>query len=165
MWRRKMSLVSVLLTHIVGAMGNDPGLKMIVTKTLGALRAVRRDQTKGNRGNVTRQGLRVRQSRDCIRLIPQYRGHTYSKHTLLDQVIGGEHQVVPGNLPHRSQGDLHVGHPRKSTDKGLAQRQICQNDQGRHKLIKAVQEVCRVKVGELPSHRDVVVTVIRDGGL
>ncbi|KAA6413968.1 MAG: hypothetical protein FRX48_02330 [Lasallia pustulata] len=140
------------------------GRKMLRARILGVFAAAHRDRTKINRGNVTRQDLRVRQTRKCIRLIPQYRDHTYSKPILLDQPIGGEHQVVQGNHPHRSQEDLHVGHHPKSNDKGLAQRLMYQIDQGRHRLINAVQEICRVKVGDLPSHRDVA-TVIRDDGL
>ncbi|KAA6415796.1 MAG: hypothetical protein FRX48_00514 [Lasallia pustulata] len=126
-------------------LSNDKGRKMLRARILGVFAAAHRDRTKINRGDVTRQDLRVRQTRERIRLIPQYRDHTYSKPILLDQPIGGEHQVVQGNHPHRSQEYLHVGHHPKSNDKGLAQRLIYQIGQGRHRLIKAVQEVCRVK--------------------
>lgn len=138
---------------------------MLVAKTLGVFRTAHRDRTKVNRGTVTRQDIQVQQSRDRICLIRQFRGHTYSKHTLPDQVIGGGHQVETGNRTHRSREDLDVGHLLTSNDKVLARRQICQIDQGPRRRIKPVQEVYRVMEGELPSRRDVVGTVIRDGDL
>ena len=97
-----MSSVSVLLTYIVGAIGNNQGRKMLRASVLGVFAAAHRDQIKINRSNVTRQDLWVRQTRERICLIPQYQDHTYLKPILIDQPIGGEHQVAQGNYLHRS---------------------------------------------------------------
>ncbi|KAI4127871.1 MAG: hypothetical protein LQ347_004413 [Umbilicaria vellea] len=86
--------------------------------------AARRDRTKVNHGTGTRQELQVQQIRDRICPIRQSRGHTYSKHTLPVQVIGGERQVGTGTHPLRSREDLVVGHRPISNDKELVQRRI-----------------------------------------
>ena len=164
MSRRKMSLVSVLQTHTVGAMDNDRGLKIPAAKTLEVYEAARRDRTNTSPVNA-RQDRRVQQSSPRIHLIHHYQDRICSKHILPDQTIGGGHRAAAGNPLPLNQEGLHVGHRPKSIGRRLAQPQISRIDQGHRKPTKSVQAACQAMAGGLLSHRRVGVTAIRNDGL